>query len=188
MGKLRSNNFFGSKNTLGKAFLPVTSHAVAHTRTNGREREIGIWVWQKRWHRWWCDAIMLVWRSSPNRFIPGQLISGMLLQVSSSANLLYFWDNGWISMATAWWPNSSSRWWLRVAYLFGCDCSSFVDVDFCRGSRQLASSAFSVYFGWSIHNPAEWICETLSHSYLAIVCPPNSSFKVPSQQHASPVP
>ena len=39
VGKLRSNNFFGSKNTLGKAFLPVTSHAVAHTRTNGRERE-----------------------------------------------------------------------------------------------------------------------------------------------------
>lgn len=132
VNKLRSNNFFGSKNTLGKAFLPVTSHAVAHTRTNGREREIGIWVWQKRWHRWWCDAIMLVWRSSPNRFLPGQLISGMLLQVSSSANLCTFgtMDGFQFSMATAWWPNSSSRWWLRVAYLFGCDCSSFVDVDF----------------------------------------------------------
>lgn len=44
VGKLRSNNFFGSKNTLGKAFLPVTSHAVAHTRTNGRERDWNLGV------------------------------------------------------------------------------------------------------------------------------------------------
>jgi hypothetical protein len=91
-------------------------------------------------------------------------ISGMLLQVLHLPTfvLLGQWMdfNGDCMMAQL-----IIKMMTRVAYLFGCDCSSLLMLIFVVGHGSWRQVHFLCFLGDRPHNPAEWICETLSHSY-----------------------